>query len=141
MIENTNNIYESKTFKTATREEWEIYYKVRRERTMWDVIGYLGWQSESHFITCEEAKDIDAFKELLEDGILPVTRGEFLFMCEYIEEMFNTENTIWGLADEAYGIIRNARDYKLDYDRTTIKLIEGTIYKERFGGCEISLGF
>lgn len=115
-------------FGKPTKEEWDIYYKVRRHRTSWDVSAYLHWDWETHYMTLSEIKQMED-----DHDWIPVTKGEFLFMCEYVEENFNTETTIWDLMEDAYEIVCKAReqDYRC-LGEEVMKIISRTILLERF---------
>lgn len=118
-----------KIFGVRTDEEWNAYLKVRRIRTSWDVAGYLAWSTSPQFMSWEEAEEY----EYDGDGPEKVTKSEFLFMCEYVEELFSTETTLFELMDEAHLVVLNVRkeDFRgLDY--TTRKIVERTIMLDRY---------
>lgn len=119
-----------RVFGKPTDEEWEAYYKVRRIRTSWDVAGYLAWDIKPYFMSWEKAEDY----KYDGDGPEYVTESEFLFMCEYVEEFFNTETTLFELMDEAHLIVKNVRngDFR-GLDSTTRKIVERTIMLDRYG--------
>ena len=119
-----------KVFGKATDEEMKTYLKVRRIRTSWDVAGYLRWNCEPCFMDWEEAKDYEYDGE----GPEKITESEFLFMCEYVEEMFNTETTLFELMDEAHLTVLSVR--KEDFrglDSETRDIVERTIMLDRYG--------
>ena len=119
-----------KVFGKPTDADWEAYYKVRRIRTSWDVAGYLGWGIEPNYMNWEEAKDYKYDGE----GPEKITKSEFLFMCEYVEEMFNTETTLFELMDEAHLTVLSVR--KEDFrglDSETRDIVERTIMLDRYG--------
>ena len=119
-----------KVFGKATDEEMKTYLKVRRIRTSWDVAGYLRWNCEPCFMDWEEAKDYEYDGE----GPEKITESEFLFMCEFVEENFDTAITIFDLLEEAYQTVLNVR--KEDFRwlaSTTRKIVERTIMLDRYG--------
>lgn len=119
-----------RVFGVETDEEWDAYRKVRRIRTSWDVAGYLAWSTSPEFMSWEEAEEY----EYDGDGPEKVTKSEFLFMCEYVEELFNTETTLFELMDTAHLIMKKVR--KLDFkgiSGDTMRIVERTIMLDRYG--------
>jgi len=95
----------------ATDEEWKTYYKVRRERTMWDIAGYCHWNitdlNNNPYV--HEGYNPDRAEEDDDDTIYTLNECELMFMCEYVEDFFTTETTIFDLIDEAYNIVLHVR--------------------------------
>ena len=119
-----------RVFGVGTDKEWDTYRKVRRIRISWDVAGYLGWDTNPQFMSWKEAENY----EYDGDGPEKVTKGEFLFMCEYVEELFNTKTTLFELMDNAHLIVPHTR--KLDFRGiSTIagRIFERTIMLDRYG--------
>jgi len=120
----------------ATDEEWKTYYKVRRERTMWDIAAYCHWSitdlNNNPYV--HEGYNPDRAEEDDDDTIYTLNECEFVFMCEYVEEFFTTETTIFDLIAEAYDIVLHVRcdDFGAQEVKNAMKLINRTIFLERY---------